>query len=642
MSSSGQGQFEDSNWWLAHEMGRSPHEFLVPFIQSMQTKQATRYDNFRRLQNIYEWGYKPAYALQGGSDSIYSSFGQTQDAPLEENILAYNAASNVVNTVHAKITKNKLSIMPLTTGGNYLQQINAKKMGQCIDGELEANRFQRTRKGYTLNGLVQGTGWVKVFKEWGRPRIQRVPPRDIFIDDGEGRYQEPRSIAHRQYVDRFVLKEIYGEKDPSLYGDRDERVTAIMKAPSATDPGGYAAGHDQIQVAEAYHLPSRPIERDEYGKIIPHDGRHTICIDGYTLLDEMWNWERFPFERYAPMPRDESIYGLSMMHQLASGQREFEKYTQTNQLAFERMSGSHIIASRDADCKERDFDNGRGTYIEFSGGIPPVAWNPESVSPQTLQYTAAIPDNMMRFVGISPLSAQSQIPAGLSNASGKALQVYDDFESERLINYHDADEDVMVGVAEMIILVVRDILEEDPDYSVRIRSKDALQSVRWKDAMMDQEDFVLRISPISDLVNTPSAKYQQLQERLNSGDISLDEFNSLIEVPDLQAYDEFATADEDIIKKMLCKIAYDGKYMEPQPFDDLQKAVGLTRKFINMMRLRDDFPDSRMDMLHDFLLSLTDLQKAAMPTAPPPPMPGAPPSGPVPPMPPPGPPMPPS
>ena len=112
------------------------------------------------------------------------------------------------------------------------------------------------------------------------------------------------------------------------------------------------------------------------------------------------------------MPREESIHGLSAMHKLASGQREFEKFTQQNQIAFQRMSGSHIIAPRQANVKERDISNDKGTYIEYDGNIPPTVWNPESVSPQTLMYTANIPEQMMRFMGVSSLSAQSQIPAG--------------------------------------------------------------------------------------------------------------------------------------------------------------------------------------------------------------------------------------
>lgn len=622
-----------------------PHEFLIGFVEQMRGRQATRYDNFRRLQNIYEWGYKAAYAL-AGSSAVYSSFGQTQDAPIDEDLLAYNAAANVIDTIHAKVTKNKTTIMPLTTGGNYLQRTNAKRMGQCVEGELEENHFQDIRKDYVRNGLVQGTGWVKVFSEWGRVKIERAAPRDIFVDDGEGRYRSPRCMYHVQYLDRYVLKELYGIDDDGLAGSKEERSRAILAAPSAADPGGYSVGHDQVQVVEGWHLPSRPIEQDENGEPVAHDGRHTLCIEGATLVDDAWNWNRFPFARYAPFPRDESIWGLSAMHKLASGQREFEKFTQNNQIAFQRMTGSHIIAPRQANVKERDISNDKGTFIEYDGGVPPQVWNPEAVSMQTLQYTAAIPDNMMRFMGVSPLSASSQLPAGLQQASGKALQVFDDFESERLVNYHDADAAVIVDVAEMVILVARDLVEQDSDYKVRIRSKKAIENVKWSDVMMDQEDFVLSVFPVSMLAKTPSAKFQQLQELLNAGAITIEQFKRLFEIPDLEAENDIDTADVDIVDKMLAQIVYEGKSVQPQPFDDLMMAIGRTRKFINLMRTQEGIPEARIDALHDFLLSLQDLQQQAAP--PPPPMPPMPGPGPIspgappmpgPPMPPPGPPM---
>lgn len=627
MNTTVRGSYEDSNWWLAHERGREPHETLIGFVQSMQVKQDTRYDNFRRLQNIYEYGYKAAYSLTGGS-TVYSSFGPTQDAPIDEDLLAYNALANVINTIHAKVTKNKITVMPITSGGDYMQQRNAKRLGQCIDGEFEANKFQMVRKGYNLNALNLGTGIVKVFTQWGRVKIEKAAPRDIFVDDGEGRYQDPRSIYQVQYVDRFVLAALSDEAGGSWGGTPESRRAAIMSAPSAADPGGHSVGHDQLQVTEAWHLPSRPIERDEDGVTMDHDGRHSLCIQNCTLIDEPWAWDRFPFAICRPMPREESWWGLSAAHALASGQREFEKFTQNNQLAFERMTGSHIIAPRQANIKARDISNGKGTFFEYDGSIPPVVFNPEAVASQTLQYTASIPDNMMRFMGVSSLSASSQLPAGLQQASGKALQVFDDFESERLVNYHDADEQTVVDTAELVILAVRDLLEDNPEYSVRIQSRDSLEEVKWSDALKDQENFVLRISPISDLVNTPSAKFQQLQERLNAGDITMSDFNSLIEMPDLTSFDEFATADADIIKDMLCRIVYDGSDIQPQPFDDLNMAVSMTRKFINVMRKKKNFPEDRMDKLHNFLLSIQDLQTQANPPAPPPqampPQPGAP------------------
>jgi len=226
-------------------------------------------------------------------------------------------------------------------------------------------------------------------------------------------------------------------------------------------------------------------------------------------------------------------------------------------------------------------------------------------------------------MGVSSLSAQSQLPAGLKNASGKALQVYDDFESERLVNYHDADERVIVEVAELIVLLARDLVKVDPEYKVKIRSKKALESVKWAEALLDEEDFVLTVFPVSMLAKTPAAKFQQLQEMLNAGAINIEQFKRLFEMPDLESENELDTADVDILDKMLAQIVYEGKNVQPEPFDNLQMAIGRTRKFINLCRTQEGIPESRMDMLHDFLMSLMDLEQMANPPAQPQPM-GAP------------------
>ena len=607
------GLFEESNWWIAHEHGRDAHEFLIGFVQTMRMKQATRYDNFRKLQNIYEWGYRATSYM---TSDLGSRFTHTADVPIDEDTLTYNAAANVIDTVHAKVTKTKIVPMAITSGGNYFQRTRAKELNQAVEGEFSQNDVEAIGDDVVKEGLVQGTGWAKIFSEWDRIKVEMVPAEDIVIDDGEGRYRQPRCLYHRQFVDRYVLKEIYGVDDDSLVGDSADRVRAILAAPSVDPRGQYANSHDQVEVVEAYHLPSRPLEKDDDGRYKEHDGRYAICIDGCTLVDRQWDRDRFPFAKYAPVPRRRSVWGLSLMHKLSSGEREFEKLTTKMQLAFHRMSGSHIIASRQSNVKERDLSNDVGTFIEYDGAIPPVAFNPDAVSPQSIAYVAGIPDNMMRFAGVSPLSAQQQIPAGMSNASGKALQVYEDFESERLVAYHRARERWTIDVAELMILEAREIVERNPDYKVTYQGKKAIQSVKWADVLMDQEDFVLTVFPVSMLSKTPAAKFAQLQELLNAGAITIEQFKRLFEMPDIEAENELDTADTEIVDKMLAQIVLEGKNVQPQPFDDLQMAIGRTRKFINLMRTQDGIPEKRMDALHDFLLSLQDLQASAAPQEP--------------------------
>jgi len=168
----------------------------------------------------------------------------------------------------------------------------------------------------------------------------------------------------------------------------------------------------------------------------------------------------------------------------------------------------------------------------------------------------------------------------------------------------------------LMILEAREIVERNPDYKVTYQGKKAIQSVKWTDVLMDQEDFVLTVFPVSMLSKTPAAKFAQLQELLNAGAITIEQFKRLFEMPDIEAENELDTADTEIVDKMLAQIVLEGKNVQPQPFDDLQMAIGRTRKFINLMRTQDGIPEKRMDALHDFLLSLQDLQASAAPQEP--------------------------
>jgi bifunctional pyridoxal-dependent enzyme with beta-cystathionase and maltose regulon repressor activities len=55
----------------------------------------------------------------------------------EPSTLAFNVVRQNVDTLTAKIAKNRPLPMPLTTGGNYEQQRRAKLFGRAIDGQFD-------------------------------------------------------------------------------------------------------------------------------------------------------------------------------------------------------------------------------------------------------------------------------------------------------------------------------------------------------------------------------------------------------------------------------------------------------------------------------------------------------------------------
>lgn len=608
-------EYQSTTWWNAHLKGEEPHLTLIGHIRGLRSKQATRYTNMRKMNAIYEWGFKAA------------SYDAADEQPLSEYANASNASASVINTVHAKVFKNKLVPLPQTTGGGALSRARAEDLGKALDGLYEENNVdvQEEDAGYDM--LICGLGFLKTYTEFGRAKSRFVPADDMTMDDAEGRYRSPRSMFESQRVDRYQALAIYGGDEEWLHGDRDHRRQMILDCKQAMTDGGAQASVDQIEVHEAYHLPSGPDEGD---------GRMTVVIDNCTLVDVEWKRPRFRHHQMMAIPRRRNSWGLSMMHDLAAPQKEYEWSTASIQKSNHKMGGSHFLSHNDDGLTERDLDNDRGTLWKWQGQHPPREFNPAPCNPQDYEYNKGIPDSMFARFGISRMSARGEIPAGMTDASGKALQVFDDIEGESLRPYHAARQRLHRALAQGFIDEMRDLLEneETKEYKVTYTGKNAIEMVDWKQVIMDEQDFVLTVPAINALSQSPSARYEQLASRLNAGSLSMEQFKRLDGNPDIQAENALDTADEDIILRNLDIMVVKGRYLAPQSFDNLELYITVAGKFYNLERAKET-PDARLQLIRDAIAEAMalDAAKKAGAAGPPPgmaPPPGGPPGPPPP------------
>ncbi len=580
-------------WWNSHLFGSDAHITLIPYLERMRLQQSTRYYNFKRLIAIFEWGYK-------------TGIMDTQaDAPIADFTNAYNALQNVIETAHATICKTPTVPMPLTSGGGYLQRKRAKDLQKALEGEYDQNKVEQIQDDVVLDALTIGAGFARVFCEFNELKIEYVPAEDITVDDTEGRYRKPRTLIQTTRMDRYVAYELYGGDDEWLAGDKENRRQKILKCKGATRQGTEGTtDNEQIEVHVAYHLPSGPNAGD---------GRMAIVIDGCTLVDCERSRKTFPYAVCIPRPRRRGFWGLSMGHEMAANQREYERGTAKLQKAFQKSGSGHILAPRSANVNPREITNDTADFIEYDGMTPPHEWNPSPVSAEQVQYTESFPQKMMSARGISATSATGETPAGLANASGKARQLVRDEQNGRMKPYYRSVDRWHVDLCHLIIEEARELVEREPGYSVSYSSKRALEKVEWAKVILDEGDFVLKIFPASSLSQDPSAKFEQLQEMLAAQTITTEQFKRLFELPDLEAENEIDTADTDIIDRNLDIIITEGRYLSPEPFDNLELAKVRAGKFYNVCRARGGVPESRLQLLRDYISDCAALLEQAKP-----------------------------
>ena len=86
---------------------------------------------------------------------------------------------------------------------------------------------------------------------------------EIFVDDVEALYGQPRQLHRVKQVDRQVLLDMFPDDAGLIMGAK----------PSRTEENGRSIIADMITVRESWHLPSGPGAKD---------GKHVITIDGGT------------------------------------------------------------------------------------------------------------------------------------------------------------------------------------------------------------------------------------------------------------------------------------------------------------------------------------------------------------------------
>ena len=175
---------------------------------------------------------------------------------------------------------------------------------------------------------------------------------------------------------------------------------------------------DQIEVVEAWHLPSGPGASD---------GRHIIAIDQATLLDEPWESDKFPFcfVRWSPEPR--GFYGVGLAEELLGIHLDVNTTIDKIERALELVATPQIWIEQGSRVKPTHMTDIPGAINTYSG-TPPIYMAPPAVSPETYNY---LNSQIQRGLQVARLSAQSmsgKIPSGLE--TGAAVREFHDIESE--------------------------------------------------------------------------------------------------------------------------------------------------------------------------------------------------------------------
>ena len=572
-----------SKWWLGDQ--DKAHRNVQAVVAAIEENQ-----NFRRIQNL-------RYARLYANREIIGFGATTFDRPLSKdaitNRVTYNVVKATTDTASSKIGKSKPRPLVLTSGGDFSEQQKGKKLSKYLEGVFDvANTYEIGQRVF-VDACVFGTGAMKVFFDFdkGEPVTERVFIDEIIVDDAEGIHGNPRQLHQRKIISRDVLIDMFPES-----------ADKIMRADPADNShrGTSSSSADQIEVIESWHLPSGQSAGD---------GRHVISIDNTTLLSEEYKKDYFPFVFFRWSPSLLGFFGTGIAEELIGLQIEINKLLRNIQQAQNLAAVPRVFVESSSNVVSEHITNEIGSIIKYVGNAPVISPSP-AMSSEVYAHLETLYARAFEIVGISQLSASSRKPTGLN--SGVAIRESQDIESERFALVAQRYEKMFIDTAKHIIDVSRDVYEQLPDLSIKVKGKEFIETIKWKDVDLEDDKFSLRVFPTSLLPKTPAGRLQTVQELVQSGFIGKKEALSLLDFPDLEHVINLENAAIDDVNRIMEILVDEGRYIAPEPFMDLQLSLKISQNTYLQSKVKN-VPEDRLDLIRRFMEDVIALQQAAQP-----------------------------
>lgn len=572
----------DSNaWWdMKGEELAGTVSGIVKFLDLHQSRIG------RDIELLRLYGNASIIGMNGLSTNQFASLKQN-----DRSRVTFNAIASAVDTVAAKISKTRPKPMFLTSGGDYQMQNRAKKLDKWVSGVFYENKAYDEGKKIFRDGAVWGDGFTYVYSAYGRIRYDRVMAMELKVDEIEGMNGQPRQMHRVKDVDREVLAACF----PSAR-------KLIMQAPrNAYNYRGETDNiSDTVTLRESWHLPSSPDAKD---------GKRALTLGNGTIDIFDWTRDHFPFARFCWNPRLIGYWGQGGVELCEAQQTQLNKIMWLMQRSFHLAGTFKILLEAGSKTVPAHFNNDVGAIIKYTGTMPQYVV-PPVMPPEVYNYALSLKQGIFEQFGVSQLSASSQKPAGLD--SGKAMRAYQDIESERFMTIGQAWEQYFMQLASLSVEEMREMETEKKVKSYKVWYPDKRYSaeIDWKDINLSEDDYVMKLYPISSLPDDPEGQLSTISEYIKAGMLKVRTGKRLLNFPDLDAQEELDDAKENYLHKILCQIVEEGVYTPPEPYDDLELALELGLDYYAQGKT-NGLEEEKLDQLRMFVEDVKIKQGAA-------------------------------
>lgn len=558
---------------------KTPHIAVHELVSQLWAKSSNRRAKYLAHARLY-----------GNLDFGGFGVGENQQNK-RSNRMAFNVIANCVDTATALMAKSKPAPQFLTNGADYKLARKSLKLNKFGKGVQNQMRIHHLNEALHLDKLIYGTCFVKIYSEGKKICAERIYPWELLVEEADGHYGCPKNLFQIKYIDRAALI--------SMYPDEED---ALTRSPSAsTGYWGEELSTDLVKVMECWHIGHNS------------DGRHVICVENATLLDEKWKRKRFPIVwSHWDLPQPTGFWGGSMVERIAPIQVSINRLLTTVEKINRLMSVPRIILDAASGVPKNLISNEIGEIIVIQNGAqPPQVLAVPNLLNEHLQLLQMEIARAYEEVGISQASATARKPTGIN--SGVGVREVLEIGSERLVMYGLRWEEFHMDIVRVALDEVREI----PNFTVDVPDKRYREELNWKDIDMDENAYVLQCFPVSLLPQTPAGRYERIQEMMMGGLITREQGLELLQVPDLEGMNADINAQVNSIRQRVDRMIDDNEYVAPEPYDDPQLSLQVVRSIYFQERERNA-PEDTLNLLRSYMTACGNIiarNQAAMQAA---------------------------
>lgn len=526
----------------------------------------------------------------------------------------FNLIKSVCDTMQAEVASVTPRPSFLTQRGRWDLRKRAQKLELMVEGEYDRNDvYEQAAQGF-LDAAKTGITGLKVTSENGLVCIERVLPGELVVDPVEAQTGTTRTLYHTFPCDVETLRALYADDQDKLKAlESVEEMSPELFPWLPRDTLVY-----QVQVVEAWRLPDGTL--DDEGKLNP--GRRVLSVRGVTLEDEPWTRTRFPVALWKYEPQSMGFVGRSAVGNLRSIQLELNDLLAKKQDAIGMSAWIRWLVEGNSQVSAEQLGNTPHEVIRYTG-IAPQQQNVSAVPAEIFREVADLIQRGYDQEGVSQMSASARKPGGLD--SGAALREYQDIESRRfLIKIRSYERWLGVHLARIVVdekIAAAERGEaEQVAVSVRRGRKSYLGKVDWKDCVLEEGTYGIRVFPASSLPSSPAGRMATVEQWVAAGWLTREQGMALLDFPDIDDFTSLELAPYEIVLDAIEDMLEDGEYHPPEPAQDLELAKKLAQSAYLRARY-DGCPEENTELLLRYMGDCDALlQMAAMAAAPAPQM----------------------